>query len=126
MQRNVIVLTILLLFWIQTKFSFFFENRNNISVMIKFEKELKYIYISVQPRSNTYIYIYVTVILRNQIFPGNLNPFRESGESLKLISIESNITEPNLTWNNWSPISEIQGNYSLESMKYTSSYSRLG
>ena len=39
---------------------------------------------------------YVTANLRNQIFPGIPNPLRESGESLKLISIKSNLTELNL------------------------------
>ena len=31
--------------------------------------------------------IYVTANLRNQIFPGIANPFRESGESLKCIEV---------------------------------------
>ena len=35
--------------------------------------------------------IHVTANLRNQIFPGIPNPFRESGESLKLISSKSNV-----------------------------------
>ena len=56
--------------------------------------------------------------LRNQIFSGIPNPFRESGESLKGISHKNqNLTKPNLTWNNWSSISEIPGNYSAESLK---------
>ena len=39
---------------------------------------------------------YITANLRNQIFPGIPNPFKESGESLKLLSSKSNQTEPNL------------------------------
>ena len=34
---------------------------------------------------------YVTANLRNQIFPGIPNPFRESGESLKCIEIPRNL-----------------------------------
>ena len=43
----------------------------------------------------TYIYIYVciyvTVNLRNQLFHGIPNPFREYGESLKCIEIPPNL-----------------------------------
>ena len=42
-----------------------------------------------------YVYIFATVNLRNQIFPGIPNTFRESGESLKLVSSKSTLTEPN-------------------------------
>ena len=35
--------------------------------------------------------VYVTANLRNQIFPGIPNPFRESGESLKFIEIPRNL-----------------------------------
>ena len=37
------------------------------------------------------IYVYVTVNLRNQLFPGFLNPFREFRESLKCIEIPRNL-----------------------------------
>ena len=40
--------------------------------------------------------VYVTANLRNQIFPGFPNLFRESEESLKLIFSKSNLNEPNL------------------------------
>ena len=37
-----------------------------------------------------FIRIYVTVNLRNQLFPGIPNPFRESGKYLKFIEIPRN------------------------------------
>ena len=37
------------------------------------------------------IYVYVTVNLRNQLFPGFPNPFREFRESLKCIEIPRNL-----------------------------------
>ena len=43
------------------------------------------------PRQINYIFIYVTANLRNQIFPGIPNPFREFVESLKWISSKSNV-----------------------------------
>ena len=42
-------------------------------------------------------HIYVPANLWNQIFPGIPDPLREFGESLKLISSKSNLTDPNLT-----------------------------